>query len=38
MRMTKETYGIESDERERGRKEQCSDKKDEERKQRRQKT
>ena len=29
--MTKETDGIESDDRERGRKEQCSDKKDEER-------
>ena len=29
--MTKETDGIESDNRERGRKEQCSDKKDEER-------
>ena len=31
MRMTKETDGIESDDRERGRKEQCSDKEDEER-------
>ena len=31
MRMTKETDGIESDCKERGRKEQCSDKKDEER-------
>ena len=29
--MTKETDGIESDDRERGRKEQCSDKKDDER-------
>ena len=35
MRMTKETDGIESDDRERGRKEQCSDKKDEERRERR---
>ena len=31
MRMIKETDGIESDDRERGRKEQCIDKKDEER-------
>ena len=31
MRMTKQTDGIESDDRKRGRKEQCSDKKDEER-------
>jgi len=31
MRMTKETDGIENDDRERGRKEQCSDKEVEER-------
>ena len=30
MRMTKETDGIESDDRETGRKKQCSDKRDEE--------
>ena len=31
MRLTKEKYGVDSDDRKRGRKEQCSDKGDEER-------
>ena len=35
MRMTKDTDGIESDDKERGWKEECSDKKDEERRLRR---